>query len=549
MLLDEANVVATLTKPLASLLVWIVQWYFAIVRYVYVGWNTLTQEKHVVTKPPADSLVLISAVELVKKIRNREITATNVIESYIQRIEVVDTRIHAVVQKNYDDARERAKEVDALLDSLDKNSEEYRKLIETKPLLGVPFSIKDQFLIKGLRTTVGMTCFRNMPLAEEDAEVVKNLREAGAIPLTVSNVPEGVMWGEGKLFSTNSIYPRTLNSYDSRCAPGGSSSGEGALLAAAASVIGVGTDIAGSIRLPAMLNGVFGLKPSPHLGSIKGMIPNQLHGYQNEMAALGPMTRYACDLMPFFKVLIGTENSKKLRLDDSVDVSKLRFYSMQSTGNRLLSPSLQPDVLGAFLKTINHFREFTEKEVVAVEFETAKYAANFWFASMTEAGGLSTGQFFGGFGTCEPVNFLRELPKWLRGKSEHTSAVMLALGIEEVSKFISIDRPAIESMRDQLRADIIELLSENGVLIFPSLPQSSYHHNEMLWNPFQGEYTAIWNALSLPAVSCPVGLNASGIPLGVQLVASPHNERLLIAAAVEIERAFGGYVLPPGQQE
>ncbi|KAI6199841.1 hypothetical protein M3Y96_00669900 [Aphelenchoides besseyi] len=545
MLLDEANIVATLTKPLASLLVWIVQWYFVIVRYVYVGWNTLTQEKQVVTRPPVDSLVLIPAVELVKKIRNREITAISVIESYIERIETVDSQIHAVVQKNYEDACERAKKIDLLLDGLDKNSEQFKKLIETKPLLGVPFSIKDQFLIKGLRTTVGMPCFRNMPLAEEDAEVVKNLREAGAIPLIVSNVPEAVMWGEG----LNSIHPLTVNPYNSQLCVGGSSSGEGALLGAAASVIGVGTDIAGSIRLPALLNGVFGLKPTAKLSSMNGMIPNQLHGYQNEMAALGPMTRYACDLMPLFKVLIGTENSKKLRLDDFIDVSKLRFFSMQGTGNRLLSPPLQPDVLGAFLKTIDYFQKLTQKEVSALQFETAKYAANFWFASMTEAGGLSTGQFFGGFGTCKPVNFFHELPKWLRGKSEHTSAVMLALGIEEVSRFIRIDRPAIEEMRDKLRADIIELLGDNGVLIWPSFPQSSYHHNELLWNPFQGEYTAIWNALALPVISCPVGLNASDIPLGVQLVASPQNERLLIAAAVEIERAFGGHVLPPGKQK
>ncbi|KAI6242588.1 Amidase domain-containing protein [Aphelenchoides fujianensis] len=90
---------------------------------------------------------------------------------------------------------------------------------------------------------------------------------------------------------------------------------------------------------------------------------------------------------------------------------------------------------------------------------------------------------------------------------------MLGLGVEQLAKWLPFDR------------------------------------TKFLWNFLQGENTAIFNALALPAIACPVGLNEDGIPLGVQLVSAPHNERLLIAAAAEIERAFGGWVPPPGSEE
>ncbi|KAI6197122.1 hypothetical protein M3Y94_01187400 [Aphelenchoides besseyi] len=544
MFLDEEHIVAVLIKPLAWIFVWIVQLYHTIIHQAYVWWNVWVNDKQVVPKPASDSIVLIPAVELAQKIRNRQLTALEVIEAYIKRIELVDPMIHAFVQRNYQNAVETAKAIDSVLDAIEQDSEELNNLAETKPLLGVPFTIKDQFLIKGLRTTVGMPCRKNAELATDDADIVKSLREAGAIPLGLSNVPEGIMWGEG----TNTIYPRTLNPYDTRCAPGGSSSGEGALLGAAGSVIGVGSDIAGSIRVPALLNGIFGLKPSPHLSCTVGQIPPQFHKYQNEMYSIGPMCRYAVDLLPLFKILIGPDNSKKLRLDEPVDVQKLRFFSMERTGNKLNSPPMHSDTKGAFLKTIEHFKKVTKNNVPAVQFETAKYAANFWFTSTSEEGGLSVGQYFGCFGKYE-VRFFHELPKWLRGKSEHTSAVMLALGIEEFSKHITSDRAAIEEMRDELRAEIIELLGDDGVLIWPSFPYASYFHSELLWNLLVGEYSALWNALALPVIACPVGLNDEGVPLGVQLISAPHNERLLIAAAIEIEKAFGGWQAPPGKPE
>jgi fatty acid amide hydrolase 2 len=167
-------------------------------------------------------------------------------------------------------------------------------------------SVKDHIAVKGVKLTVGLPCFANNPPMEEDAEIIKRLKKAGAIPFVYTNVPEGVMWGD----AYNRIYGLTSNPYDTRKSVGGSSGGEGAILGAGASVIGIGSDIGGSVRIPAMFNGVFGMKPSARLTTFKGCVPGELHGFHEDMAVIGPMTRYAKDLMPMFK--IGRDGARDL---------------------------------------------------------------------------------------------------------------------------------------------------------------------------------------------------------------------------------------------
>lgn len=110
----------------------------------------------------------------------------------------------------------------------------------------------------------------------------------------------------------------------------------------------LGTDIAGSIRVPSLFNGIFGIKLGPNLVDLKGFVPDNVHGYQAEMIGIGPMTRHAVDLPTLVKLFVGPENSKMLRLDEHVDLSKVRFYSMSSTKNQITSPELDSDVLTAF---------------------------------------------------------------------------------------------------------------------------------------------------------------------------------------------------------
>lgn len=158
--------------------------------------------------------------------------------------------------------------------------------------------------------------------AEKDADCLAHLRSAGAIPLLVSNTPEYCMSWE----TNNYVTGRTLNPHDSRRSAGGSSGGEGALIGSGASLFGIGSDMAGSIRIPAMFNGIFGHKPTDGLISVNGHFPSSKDNFRNCLV-LGPMCRYAKDLPTLVHLMAG-ENASKLRLDEplrTVDI-KVGFY-------------------------------------------------------------------------------------------------------------------------------------------------------------------------------------------------------------------------------
>lgn len=157
--------------------------------------------------------------------------------------------------------------------------------------------------------------------ATEDADCVALLRSAGAIPLLVSNTPEYCMSWE----TSNHVTGRTLNPHDSRRTAGGSSGGEGALIGAGASVFGIGSDMAGSIRVPALFNGIFGHKPTDGLISVTGHYPASVDNFRGCLT-VGPMCRYARDLPTLIHLMAG-KNASKLRLDEplrTVDI-KVRF--------------------------------------------------------------------------------------------------------------------------------------------------------------------------------------------------------------------------------
>ncbi|KAH7693548.1 amidase, partial [Aphelenchoides avenae] len=225
--------------------------YFWAANLVFWAWN-FGKTRRSVDKPD-NALLMISAMEAADMVRTGELTSSELVEAYIERITHVNPLINAVVNVNFDEAREAAQQVDKFMERIAQDPEEIQKLAQRKPLFGVPVSLKENISLEGFTSTVGLVCRKDAPPAETDAVVVQNLREAGAIPLVTTNLPELGMWWE----SFNNLWGRTNNPYDTRRTCGGSSGGEGALIGAAASVIGVGGDIGGSIRIPAFFTGIF----------------------------------------------------------------------------------------------------------------------------------------------------------------------------------------------------------------------------------------------------------------------------------------------------
>jgi fatty acid amide hydrolase 2 len=194
-----------------------------------------------------------SAVALGDAIRRREVTASDVMEAHLAVLERAGTQLNAVVAERFEEARAEAQAIDQRIAS----SAMRGQTVELPPLLGVPFTVKESIALEGMPNSAGVLARRDLR-APQSAAAVKRLLEAGAIPVGVTNTSELTLWIE----SDNPLYGRTNNPYDFTRTAGGSSGGEGAAVGSGGSVFGVGADIGGSIRIPALFCGVFGHKPT-----------------------------------------------------------------------------------------------------------------------------------------------------------------------------------------------------------------------------------------------------------------------------------------------
>ncbi|XP_076754814.1 fatty-acid amide hydrolase 2-B [Xylocopa sonorina] len=287
-------------------------------------------------------ILKLSATTLARKIRNGELSSEMVVQAYIERIKEVNSLLNAVVNERFEDALYEAKMYDAQL----KDGKVTASYLETeKPLYGVPVTIKEICGVKGLSHTAGTVC-RAGQKALDDGAAVKLLKDAGAIPLLVSNIPH-LCAGYN---TTNHLYGTTYNPYNTRKSPGGSSGGEAALISSGASVLGLGTDLAGSIRIPAHMTGIFGFKPSSGIIPLEGQWPEVEEETFNGMLALGPLARHMEDIYMAMKVL-SAKSAIPLHLDEPVDIKNLKiFYANDIRCNTPFAVTTPPDIRNAIDK-------------------------------------------------------------------------------------------------------------------------------------------------------------------------------------------------------
>ncbi|KAI1728973.1 amidase domain-containing protein [Ditylenchus destructor] len=482
---------------------------------------------------PDNELLLISAVEASAMIRRGEIKSIDLVEAYIERVLHVNGLINAMVADNFEQARMQANNIDNYLEQIDKSSEEYHSLAKRKPFLGVPFTVKDNVLVKGFLCTAGVPARRSASPCTQDAEAVRRLKEAGAVLLGITNVPELALWWE----TSNTLYGCTNNPYDLRKTPGGSSGGEGALISSAGSVIGLGNDVGGSLRIPAVFNGIFGLKPGPGVVPSRGLYPEIHGGYLAQMATAGPLCRYA-------KILAGDEVAdNKLNLSIPVDFRKIRIFYMEDL-NSLVCEDLHPEMRESVRKAAKYFEKKYDRSTHRLDLALAHHAAEMFVTSFDEADYPKITESMANFEF--NVNCYTELLKSIcGGNSSHTLPAIIT-GIHSTLPQPSKETKGfVDSKRDQLRREIADLLGQDGILLFPAFSTTAPFNNQALFTPFNFIYNGLWNALALPVIAVPLGLSArDNLPVGVQIVAAPDQERLLIAAAQDLEEGFGGWVPP-----
>ncbi|MDF1820224.1 MAG: amidase [Alcanivoracaceae bacterium] len=468
-----------------------------------------------------------SASELAAAIRDGQFSSLDAVQAHYDYLDQVNPVLNAVVFQRRDDALREAVEADDAIARARENG----TLDQLPPLLGVPCTIKENFAFVGTPQASGLLKRAHI-INDHDAPTVARLREAGAIPLGVTNTSELCMWME----SFNKVYGITNNPYDRRRTVGGSSGGEGAIIGSGASPFGLGADVGGSIRMPAFFNGVFGHKPSPLLIPNEGQYP-AAKGEANRVLGTGPLCRRATDLEVLVRVLAG-DQAGRLKDPASVDFSQLRVLTV--TPER--GPKMSADQQAARDKAVQALVD-NGARAQAVDLPAIDKAFDIWSAMLAEADSENSFSDMM-FGTRNPLRGIGELFRLMVGRSPHTLPLILLATGERISELAPRRHRKLVAMGEALKAQLHELLGDDGVLVHPPYPTVAPKHYKALWPPFNFVHCAIFNTMQVPSTSVPMGLDSNGIPTGVQVVAGPEQDHLGIACALALETAVGGWVPP-----
>jgi amidase len=457
------------------------------------------------TRALAEPLYNSSAMAIAAAIRAGEVSASEVTNAFLTRIEEVNSQLNAVVQLRADEARSEARRADDAIRSGDPLG----------PLHGVPMTIKDSLDTAGMVSTGGLVG-RAAFVPPRDATVVQRLRQAGAILLGKTNTPELTLAYE----TDNGVYGRTSNPWDLDRTTGGSSGGAGAILAAGGSAFDIGSDYGGSIRIPAHFNGIAGLKPTHGRVSRAGHIL-PYGGTHDSFQQIGPMARYVDDLAPLLRIIAGPDNvdpavvPMPLADPDEVDLSALRvaFYTNDGisdpTGETQTVVTTAANALAGTGASVEEGRP----------------------PGLERAFGIGL-RFYIGAATTVRANRIRE-----------------AAG--QATPGIASGNPLEPSALDQLfedwytvRHEMTSFFNEHDVILCPVSTSAAPLHGNTAIRDFS--YSVAYNVTGWPAGVVRAGTSAEGLPLGVQIVAAPSREDRVLAVARFLEQELGGFAPPTG---
>src|SRR6202162_623037 len=465
--------------------------------------------------PRMTDLTFLPAVVMAQQIREKKISAVELVNAHLAKIDRLNPKLNAFVHVDPERVRRESHDADAALNGGKPLG----------PLHGVPISIKSSLDVAGLRCEAG-TRLRAGHIATQDAPLVVRLRNAGAIVLGVTNTPELLMAWE----TDNVLYGRSCSPWDLERTPGGSSGGEAAAIAAGMSAGGVGSDGGGSIRVPAHFNGICGLKPTPGRIPATGHFPSSLGPFAL-LGVVGPMARTVADLKMLFEVMQGPDDGDPsaapvlVRWPSRDDVKKNRIGYFEDDGRTPVTAETRAAVQAA-ANALKH----AGFKVEPFRPEGLEQARQLWWQLFGIAGGMLLGPLTKGReADLSPI--LKEFSRWVAAAPTHTRQALLDTWI----------------MRDVVRMQVFSQMRDFPVLLCPVASVPAFCHGERSWN-IDGQtvqyldawsYTEWFNLLGTPAVSIPFGRSNEGLPIGVQIVARPWEEELVLEVAAELEAQRG----------
>jgi amidase len=496
--------------------------------------NAITAEPANTSAAPAD-MAYRRATDLVEALANKTVSSRELVDNAIARIEALDSKINAVVVRDFAGARAAATAADAAL-----------ARGERRPLLGLPMTVKEQFNIAGLPTTWGEPKFNDWR-PTEDALVVTRLKAAGAIILGKTNVPLNLSDWQ----SYNEVYGTTNNPWDHTRTAGGSSGGAAAALAAGYVALELGSDIAGSLRTPAHFCGVYAHKPSLDLVPQRGAGPPGTPAIpiRSELAVAGPMARSAVDLALELAVLAGPDE----RWD--------------GVGYRLALPPSRHDTLKDFRVLVldSHPLCPTANSITGALNRLAERLARSGCSVLRQSPSLPD--------LARTTRLYTELWSASRGadlSADHrqqfqSAANALEAGDESIAAYrlrgLTISHPDwVQASR--VRAGMTQrwqaLFQDVDVVLCPPMPSLAFPHDQSLGRTRQLDidgklvnyvdqvaWISFATLCGLPATVAPLERSESGLPIGVQIIGGYLDDHTTIGFAALLEREYGGFVAPP----
>lgn len=476
------------------------------------------------------ALTEMSMVQLLSLLRRRKLSPVELVEAHIARTQAINPAINALVAPRFEAARAEAQAAAARYAEAADRPEAQAAL---PPLLGVPCSIKEFVGLAGMPHTGGLVRLRDR-VAVEDATVTQRLRSAGAIVLGLTNAPEGGLWLE----THNLLYGRTRNPWDGRRTSGGSSGGEGALVAAGGTVFGIGSDIGGSVRIPAAFCGTVGHKPS------MGLCPNTGHfppaQPDERYLVIGPLCRRVEDVMPLLRVMAGPDGRdatvQPLALGDpaAVDLTRVSVFAVPERSSGRAYPVMREAVercLGVLAGR--------GARLDALSAPDLHQGFWIWAAAMTAANPSGYAELLSG-GTGIPI--LRELAKVPFGRSRYILPSLVTVMAEAVVRRLPAHEQRWVARAARLAEELDAQLGDSGVILQPPYSRPAPRHLFPLLTPFDSGYTGLWSVLGYPVTVVPVGFDEHGLPVAVQVIARRGNDHLTLAVAAALEQALGGWV-------
>lgn len=466
--------------------------------------------------------------ELAEKLENKEITSEELVNSYFKRIEEKDDKLKAYLAIYKEEAIKQAKAIDEKR----KNGEKLGKFA------GIPIAIKDNMCMKDTKTTCGSKILENF-VSPYDATVIEKLKAEDVVILGKTNMDEFAMGSS----TEHSAFFTTKNPWDLSTVPGGSSGGSAAAVAGELAPWALGSDTGGSIRQPASLCGIIGLKPTYGLVSRYGLV-----AYASSLDQIGPFAKDVEDAALLLNLIAGHDEHDSTSVNiEKIDYAKSLVNDVKGMKigipKEYLAEGVSEEVKNAILEVAEKYKQMGA-EVEECSFDIGKKAIAVYYIIADAEASSNLGRFDGiryGYRT-ENFENLTDIYRNSRSEGfgeEVKTRIILGTYVLSAGYYDAYYKKALKA-RTVIKNAYNDLFKKYDLILTPTSPTTAFKLGEKTDNPMQmymaDLFTVPVNIAGLPGISVPCGLDSKGLPLSFQLIGNQFTEEKLLRAAYTYEQ-------------